>query len=172
MSVSGGWPVDKSTALRVIQPVAIRHTLRYLKRANKPETMMHQLDGCPFCEGEAFLSNYIVEAAVTCALCGATMTRQHTSSGDTGIAEVVEAWNRRTLTAQAFTANAKGAALASAAIEALRPFAEKLVDIGTDEADNDTFREMSPEHRRAPPITVGHMRAAAEIIKLAEPETR
>ena len=48
--------------------------------------------------------------------------------------------------------------------EALRPFAEKLVDIGDDEADDDAFREMSPGHRRAPRITVGHIRRAAELL--------
>ena len=53
--------------------------------------------------------------------------------------------------------------------EVLGPFAQKLDDIGDDEADDDAFREMSPEHRRAPRITVGHLRAARAFLdKLKE----
>lgn len=47
---------------------------------------------------------------------------------------------------------------------ALKPFAAKLADIGADEADDDTWREMSPQHRRAPAITVGDMRRAAAAL--------
>lgn len=53
-------------------------------------------------------------------------------------------------------------------LEALRPFGDKLVDIGDDEADDDAFRDMSPENRRAPRITVGHFRNAREAIAAAE----
>ncbi len=45
----------------------------------------------------------------------------------------------------------------------VEPFAAKLVDIGSDEEDEDSFQEMSFANRRAKPITVGHFRAAARL---------
>ena len=48
--------------------------------------------------------------------------------------------------------------------EALRPFAEKMADIGEDEADDDGFRNMSLKYCHAPVITVGHFRAASRAL--------
>ena len=45
----------------------------------------------------------------------------------------------------------------------VEPFAAKLVDIGSDEEDEDSFQEMSFANRRAKTITVGHFRAAARL---------
>lgn len=52
-------------------------------------------------------------------------------------------------------------------LEALRPFAEVLADVGGDEDDEDLYRAMTKAHRRAPAITVGHLRAARAAIAKA-----
>lgn len=51
------------------------------------------------------------------------------------------------------------------AVRALAPFAAVLVDVGEDEDDEDLYRAMSPEHRRAEPIKVGHLRAARQALQ-------
>ena len=53
--------------------------------------------------------------------------------------------------------------------EALQPFADVLADVGEDEDDADLYRAMSPEHRRAPAITVGHLRRALAALSKARP---
>lgn len=72
------------------------------------------------------------------------------------VSDRMEALEARALTAEARLAEA---------VEALRPFAEKIVDIGEDEDDQDAFRDMWPAHRRAPRINVGHFRRARAIVE-------
>jgi Ser/Thr protein kinase RdoA (MazF antagonist) len=56
---------------------------------------MMELLNCPFCGGEAVLSNYVVEASVRCTKCKVGVIRPHAARKDTGIKAAVEAWNRR-----------------------------------------------------------------------------
>jgi NTP pyrophosphatase (non-canonical NTP hydrolase) len=53
------------------------------------------LEPCPFCGGEAELQNFVVEASVSCKKCRAKVVRKHIADYDTGINEVVNAWNLR-----------------------------------------------------------------------------
>ena len=49
--------------------------------------------------------------------------------------------------------------------EGLRPFAAVAeVDIGTDEADDDFFRNSNRTYAKAPPILVGHLRKARALL--------
>lgn len=68
------------------------------------------------------------------------------------------------LIVEAAAALAKLQAERDEAREALRPFAEKMADIGEDEADDDGFRNMSLKYCHAPVITVGHFRAASRAL--------
>lgn len=54
------------------------------------------LRACPFCGGNATATNYVVEAAVRCGSCGATVMRRHPPTNDDGLPEAIAAWNRRT----------------------------------------------------------------------------
>ena len=58
--------------------------------------MSVDLKPCPFCGGEAALTNYVIEAAVKCARCPATITVAHGPYDDTGVEGAVDAWNTRT----------------------------------------------------------------------------
>ena len=70
---------------------------------------------------------------------------------------------RASLLTRAAEALARQEELLAEAGKVVEPFAAKLVDIGSDEEDEDGFREMSFANRRAKPITVGHFRAAARL---------
>jgi Lar family restriction alleviation protein len=54
-----------------------------------------ELKPCPFCGGEAEATNYVVEAAVSCTQCRASIVREHGQYDDTGCAKAIAAWNRR-----------------------------------------------------------------------------
>jgi hypothetical protein len=56
---------------------------------------MNELKDCPFCGGKAVASNYVVEAAVRCVDCRATIKRTHGQYDDIGYPEAIDAWNRR-----------------------------------------------------------------------------
>jgi hypothetical protein len=62
---------------------------------------------CPLCGAAARLGNYIVEAAIVCEGCDLTVTRKHAPTEDTGVAEVVAAWNRRSALTPATDAQRK-----------------------------------------------------------------
>jgi hypothetical protein len=57
--------------------------------------MQADLTPCPFCGASPVLENLIVEAVVRCAGCRATLIRRHAAKEDTGVGEVIAAWNRR-----------------------------------------------------------------------------
>jgi hypothetical protein len=50
---------------------------------------------CPFCEGEASATNYIVEGAVRCSDCRASVSRTHGQYDEAGYEEAIAAWNTR-----------------------------------------------------------------------------
>lgn len=56
---------------------------------------MSELKTCPFCGGHPVLGNFIVEAAVHCIDCRATVTRRHAPEWDSGVPAVITAWNCR-----------------------------------------------------------------------------
>lgn len=58
-------------------------------------------------------------------------------------------------------------ALVAELVEALKPFAAVLVDIGDDETDADTFQPMSPKNANAPLLTVGGFRRIAAALTRA-----
>ena len=49
-----------------------------------------KLRECPFCGGEAYLSDYSTKPYAYCNTCGASMPDRHQTE-----AEAIEAWNRR-----------------------------------------------------------------------------
>lgn len=71
------------------------------------------------------------------------------------------------LTIESFSDNVKGAALASAAVEALKPFAERLTSW---EAAHPQRGPYAPRDAHRIDVRLGDLRRAAEILKLAEPE--
>lgn len=50
---------------------------------------------CPFCGGEAAATNYVIDAAVSCGNCRATIKRTHPRDNDDGLPAAISAWNRR-----------------------------------------------------------------------------
>lgn len=81
--------------------------------------------------------------------------------------------NQPTRTEEAFTANAKGAALASVAIEALRPFAKHWKSFKSKpmRGMGDDFHGLHMGTEWESEIKWSHFQAAADVLKLAEPET-
>lgn len=69
-------------------------------------------------------------------------------------------------------ANASLIAAAPELLEALRPFAAVMADIGETEADEDTFRNANRAYAKAPAITVGDIRKAAALFSLATGESK
>lgn len=69
-------------------------------------------------------------------------------------------------------ANARLIAAAPELLEALRPFAAVMADIGETEADEDTFRNANRAYAKAPAITVGDIRKAAALFSLATGESK
>lgn len=85
------------------------------------------LKPCPFCGGDGLRSNYIVEAAVCCSTCAATITRKHAPGEDTGLPEVLSAWNRR---AAVPTPEPDVVSDVVERAERIRAFAQDLLDNG------------------------------------------
>jgi Lar family restriction alleviation protein len=54
-----------------------------------------ELMPCPFCGGEASATNYIVEGAVRCSDCRASVSRTHGQYDEAGYEEAIAAWNTR-----------------------------------------------------------------------------
>lgn len=50
---------------------------------------------CPCCTSEATLENFVTGAMVKCKKCDLRVVRKHEAKDDTGVAEVIDAWNRR-----------------------------------------------------------------------------
>jgi hypothetical protein len=54
-----------------------------------------ELPPCPFCGGEASATNYIVEGAVRCSDCRASVSRTHGQYDEAGYEEAIAAWDTR-----------------------------------------------------------------------------
>ena len=68
-------------------------------------------------------------------------------------------------------AQARLIAAAPELLEALKPFAAVLADVGSDEDDQDLYSAMSRSHRTVPALTIGHLRAAFSAIAKATGES-
>lgn len=64
----------------------------------KPMTANYEVEAlkpCPFCNGAAVATNFIIEASVRCAGCGTTITRRHSPRVDNGLPQAIASWNTR-----------------------------------------------------------------------------
>lgn len=53
---------------------------------------------CPFCKSKADAANYVIEGAIWCISCRATIVRKHTNKDyiGNGMALAIKDWNKRT----------------------------------------------------------------------------
>jgi DNA-directed RNA polymerase subunit RPC12/RpoP len=58
-------------------------------------TSQGELKPCAHCGGSARFESYIVEACVWCPDCGVRVCKKHAPKHDTGNANAIAAWNRR-----------------------------------------------------------------------------
>lgn len=102
---------------------------------------------------------YLVAAAIASAIAAerAKASSEYTTDM-TAVQAESDAYRGRALSAEA---------MRDELVEALKPFAAVLVDIGDDETDADTFQPMSPKNANAPLLTVGDFRRIATALTRA-----